>query len=356
MRRYDGQGLPPRLDSGGANRVRIIDPGRLMRPHCPTKGRKHIMTKRHILTFESYDDWDVAPLETTYTVYNLPHGAPLDSLPPEAFEMVEAFAFRGHDHLGAAIMDAFPRLGMIANYGVGYDTIDVAHATARGIRVTNTPDVLTEDVADLAVGMLIAGARGMIGASDWIRSGNWAKNGAYGLQRKVSGSRVGIVGLGRIGRAVAERLVPFGCDIHYFARTPKDTPGWTHHGDIVRLAGAVDSLIVCVSGGADTVGIVGADAIAALGPDGFLVNASRGTTLDEGALLDALESGALGRAALDVFLNEPDIDPRFLALDTVLLSPHQSSGTIETRKVMGQLQRDNLAAYFAGDPLLTPVN
>ena len=314
------------------------------------------MTKKSILTFETYDDWDVVPMEAEYRVYNLPHGGSLDSLPAEALGTVEAFAFRGHDMLDARIMDAFPKLGMIANYGVGFDTIDVAHASSRGIRVTNTPDVLTEDVADLAVGMLIAGARGMIGASDWIRSGNWAGNGAYGLQRKVSGSRVGIVGLGRIGRAVAERLVPFGCDLHYFARSPRDTTGWTYHGDIVSLAGAVDSLIICVSGGPETVGIVGAEAIAALGPDGLLVNASRGTTLDEGALLAALETGALGRAALDVFLNEPDIDPRFLALDTVLLSPHQSSGTIETRKVMGQLQRDNLAAYFAGKPLLTPVN
>lgn len=314
------------------------------------------MTKPTILTFETYDDWDVAPMEAAYTVFNLPHGAALDSLPPEAFETVEAFAFKGHATLDAATMDAFPKLGMIANYGVGFDTIDVAHATARGIRVTNTPDVLTEDVADLAVGMLIAGARGMIGASDWVRSGNWGRNGAYGLQRKVSGSRVGIVGLGRIGRAVAERLVPFGCDVHYFSRAPKDTPGWTHHGDIVSLAEAVDTLIVTVSGGPGTVGIVGAEAIAALGPDGFLVNVSRGTTLDEGALLDALENGTLGRAALDVFLNEPDLDPRFLARDNVLLSPHQSSGTVQTRKIMGQLQRDNLAAYFAGAPVLTPVN
>ncbi|MFL4472124.1 2-hydroxyacid dehydrogenase [Tateyamaria armeniaca] len=314
------------------------------------------MTKKPILTFETYDDWDAAPMEAEYQVYNLPHGASLDSLPAKAFQTVEAFAFKGHDALDARIMDAFPKLGMIANYGVGFDTIDVAHATSRGIKVTNTPDVLTEDVADLAVGMLIAASRGMIGASDWIRSGNWAKNGAYGLQSKVSGSRVGIVGLGRIGRAVADRLVPFGCDLHYFARQPKDTPGWTHHSDIVSLAGAVDSLIICVSGGPETVGIVGAEAIAALGPNGLLVNASRGTTVDEGALLAALESGALGKAALDVFLNEPDIDARFMALDNVLLSPHQSSGTVQTRKIMGQLQRDNLAAYFAGKPLLTPVN
>ena len=314
------------------------------------------MTKRHILTFETYDEWDTGPMADEYTVHNLPYGAALDTLPAGVFETVEAFAFRGHGSLTAAIMDAFPNLGMIANYGVGYDTIDVAHATARGIRVSNTPDVLTEDVADLAVGMVIAQSRGMVGASDWVRSGNWAEKGAYPLQRKVSGKHVGIVGLGRIGRAVADRLVSFGCDISYFSRTAKVTDGWTHFGDIPALAGAVDIMVICVSGGPETIGLVGKQAISALGPQGLLVNASRGTTVDEDALLDALESGALGSAGLDVYLNEPQIDPRFLQLDNVLLQPHQSSGTIETRKIMGQLQRDNLAAYFAGKPLLTPVN
>lgn len=268
---------------------------------------------------------------------------------------MEAFAFKGHGTLGAEIMDAFPKLGMIANYGVGYDTIDVAYAASKGIKVSNTPDVLTDDVADLAVGMVIAQSRGMVGASNWIRSGNWAKNGAYPLQRKVSGKKIGIVGLGRIGRAVAARLQPFGCDIHYYSRAAKDTPDWVHHSDIVTMASAVDILVVTLSGGPETIGMVGADALKMLGPEGLLVNASRGTTINEGAMLDALESGTIRAAALDVFENEPNIDPRFLALDNVLLQPHQSSGTMETRKVMGQLQRDNLAAYFAGKQLLTPV-
>lgn len=314
------------------------------------------MTKPALLTFETYDDWDQTPMEAEYEVYNLPHGAGLDTLPVEVFDKVEAFAFKGHDALDAKIMDAFPNLKMIANYGVGFDTIDVAYATSKGIKVTNTPDVLTNDVADLAVGLVIAASRGIAGASDWVTSGNWSHTGAYPVQRTVSGKRVGIVGLGRIGRAVAERLQPFGSDIHYFSRSPKRTPGWTHHDDIVALAGAVDTLILTLSGGPETLGMVGAKALAALGADGLLVNVSRGTTIDEGALLDALEGKVIRAAALDVFLNEPHIDPRFLALDNVLLSPHQSSGTIETRKIMGQLQRDNLAAHFAGKPLLTPVN
>lgn len=314
------------------------------------------MTKPHLLTFDTWDDWDIIPMQETYSLIAMPESGKVADLPADLIPQITAMAFRGHSELGADIMDALPNLGMIANYGVGYDTIDVAHATAKEIRVSNTPDVLTEDVADLAVGMVIAQSRGMVGASDWIRSGNWAQKGAFALQRKVSGKRVGIVGLGRIGRAVAERLTPFGCDLHYYARSEKDTLGWTYHGDIADMASAVDIMIVCVSGGSDTVGIINKKVIEALGPEGLLVNASRGTTMDEDALLDALESRALGAAALDVFLSEPDIDPRFMALDNVLLQPHQSSGTIETRKVMGQLLRENLAAFFAARPLVTPVN
>ncbi len=314
------------------------------------------MTKPAILTFEAYDDWDIDPMEAEYEVYNLPYGGKVSDLPPDAVGDIAAFAFRGHGTLGGDIIDAFPRLGLIANFGVGYDTIDVAHATAKGIKVTNTPEVLTEDVADLAVGIVIALSRGMVGASQWIHSGNWVKNGAYPLQRKVSGKRVGVVGLGRIGRAVAERLQPFGGAIHYFSRSPKEAPGWTYHDDIVAMAKEVDILIVTLSGGPATLGMVGKDALDALGPDGMLINISRGTTVDESALLDALESRSIRAAGLDVFESEPNINPRFFKLDNVLLQPHQSSGTIETRKAMGQLQRDNLAAYFAGKPLLTPVN
>lgn len=313
------------------------------------------MTKPHLLTFDSWDDWDIGPMEASYRLIPMPESRKVSDIPAEIIPQIRAMAFKGHSFLGPEIIDALPNLRMIANYGVGYDTIDVAHATSKGIKVSNTPDVLTDDVADLAVGMVIAQSRGMVGASDWIRSGNWA-SGAYKLGRKVSGKRVGIAGLGRIGRAVAERLTPFGCELHYYARAEKDTPGWTYHSDVVALAEAVDILVICVSGGPETVGIISKEAIHALGPDGLLVNASRGTTLDEPALLDALERGALGAAASDVFLNEPNIDPRFLKLDNMLLQPHQSSGTIETRKAMGELQRANLDAFFAGKPLVTPVN
>lgn len=313
------------------------------------------MTKPHLLVVGDYADYDQDPMDAAYTTWSMEEGGSPDHLSTEVREGIRAIAFRGHSFLSGEVMDMFPNLGMIANLGVGYDTIDVAHAVARGILVSNTPDVLTEDVADLGIGLMIAWSRGIPGAQGWITSGQWAQHGEYRLQRKVSGKRAGIVGLGRIGRAVAERLVPFNIDVSYYARAAKDTPGWTHYSDIAAMAAEVDVLFVCVSGGPATQGIVGAEALAALGPAGLLINISRGTTVDEPALLEALEADQIAGAALDVFMNEPNIDARFLALDNVLLSPHQSSGTIETRTRMGALQRENLAAFFAGAPLVTPV-
>ncbi len=271
-------------------------------------------------------------------------------------DAITAVAYKGHHPFGAEEMSLLPNIGVIANYGVGYDAIDVKEASARHIKVTNTPGVLNDDVADLAVAMLIMQCREMEHASAWARSGKWAEQGEYRLNRKVSGGRAGIVGLGRIGREIADRLAAFKMDIHYWSRAEKDTPGWTHHADPVSLASAVDYLIVALVGGPDTEGFVSKEVIAALGPRGVVVNISRGSTIDEAALLEALESGAIAGAALDVFQNEPRIDPRFYALDTVVIQPHQGSGTVETRAAMAKLQRDNVLAFLAKEDLLTPVN
>jgi len=272
------------------------------------------MSKPDILMVGACPDWDSAPMHETYSVWKMDEGGNPDHLSSEALESIRAIAFRGHSFLSREVMDSFPNLGVIANFGVGYDTIDVPHAVSRGISVTNTPDILTEDVADLAVGMMIAWSRSIPGAQAWVKSGKWAAHGEYHLQRKVSGKRAGIVGLGRIGRAVAERLVPFNIEISYFSRAEKLTPGWTHYLDIAALAEEVDVLFVCVSGGPSTLNLVGVDALNALGKKGLLINVSRGTTVDEEALLDALESKRIAGAALDVFLNEPKIDARFLDL------------------------------------------
>ena len=280
----------------------------------------------------------------------------LARLGEEARAAIRAVAYKGHHPFGAAQMDMLPGLGIVANFGVGYDAIDVAAASERGVKVTNTPDVLNDDVADIAVALLLMTGRRMVQASDWARSGNWAERGEFPLNRKVSGGKAGILGLGRIGREIADRLAAFKMDIHYWARSEKDTPGWTYHDDPVALAEAVDYLIVALVGGPDTAGMVSRQVIRALGPRGILVNISRGSVVDEEALLHALESGVLAGAGLDVFLNEPKINPRFYALDTVTVQPHQGSGTVETRAAMAKLQRDNIAAFLSGGPLLTAVN
>ena len=308
------------------------------------------------LVIGPYSDADHAALATTFRPIFLDAPAAIAGLDAATRAGITALAYKGHAPFGGDLMDLLPALGLIANYGVGYDAIDVAAAGARGIVVTNTPDVLNDDVADLAVAMLLMQGREMRQAEDWARSGQWAQSGEYRLTRKVSGGRAGIVGLGRIGREIAERLAAFKMEIHYFARAEKKTPGWTWHADPVSLARAVDYLVVALVGGAATEKFVSAEVIAALGSRGVIVNISRGTTVDEAALLDALEQGRIAGAALDVFLGEPDIDPRFYALDTVVIQPHQGSATVETRAAMGQLQRDNVAAFLAGKPLLTPVN
>lgn len=280
----------------------------------------------------------------------------LEALDAATCEAVKAIAYKGHHAFGGAEMDRFANLGLIANFGVGYDAIDVDAASARGIKVTNTPDVLNDDVADLAVAMWLMQGREMRQAEAWVRDGSWGEKGPVPLNRKVSGGTVGIMGMGRIGRDIADRLAAFKCDIHYHARSEKETPGWTYHADPVDLARAVDFLFVALVGGPATEKYVSKEVIAALGDKGVIINISRGSTIDEEAMLDALESGALAGAGLDVFVGEPHLNPRFQKLDNVVLQPHQGSGTHETRAAMAKLQRDNVAAHLAGDVLLTPVN
>lgn len=277
------------------------------------------------------------------------------ALPEPTRAGIKAVAFKGHAPFGATAMDPLPGLGVIANFGVGYDAIDVESASARTVKVTNTPNVLNDDVADIAVGLMLGVARDLAGGHDWVMSGKWSK-GAMPLQRKLSCGTVGIVGLGRIGREIADRLAAFKMDIHYSSRSEKETPGWTYHADPVSLAGAVDWLVVALVGGEETRNYVSAEALAALGKDGVVVNISRGTTIDEGALLDALEAGTIAGAGLDVFVSEPDLDPRFLKLDNVFLQPHVGSATFETRRDMAELQLANVLAHLEGRDLITPVN
>ena len=309
-----------------------------------------------VLAIGPYAEAEIALLREAFDPQILDGPEEVAGLDAQIREAITAVAYKGHHPFGADEMAQLPNLGVVANFGVGYDAIETNAASERGVRVTNTPDVLNDDVADLAVALLLAQCREIERAGAWARSGKWKAHGEWPLNRKVSGGAAGIVGLGRIGREIADRLAAFKMDIHYFARSQKQTPGWTYHANPVSLARAVDFLIVSIVGGEQTRGFVSRDAIEALGPRGVLVNVSRGTTVDEEALIDALEGGRIAGAALDVFLNEPDIDPRLLALDSVVVQPHQGSGTMETRLAMCRLQCDNIAAHLAGEALLTAVN
>ena len=309
-----------------------------------------------ILGIGNYTRQEAADLETRIGATVLPDLAAALTLCDATRAPVTAVAYKNAVPFGGPEMDAFPALGVISNYGVGYDAIDIDAATARGVAVTNTPDVLNDDVADLAVALLLAQGRQMVRADAHARSGAWAREGAMPLARKISGGRAGILGLGRIGRDIADRLAAFHMEIHYWSRSDKRIGGWTYHADPVALAAAVDYLFVAVVGGRQTQGIVSAGVLDALGPDGIVINISRGSTIDEGAMLDRLEDGRLAGAGLDVFLNEPDIDTRFAVLDNVVLQPHQGSATHTTRAAMARLQRDNITAFMEGRPLLTPVN
>lgn len=315
------------------------------------------MPNTPLIAIGKYPDWDIEAMRAEFDLTLLTGPNEIASLPEALRDSVRAIAYKTHSPLDGAAMDLLPALGLLANYGVGYDAINVVDATARDIRVTNTPDVLSDDVADLAVAMLVAQARQMLPAANYLRAGRWAEEGAVPLAQRASGRRAGIVGLGRIGREIADRCAAFKMDIHYHSRAPKPVPaGWTYHADPVSLAASVDFLIVALVGGPETEGYVSAEVIEALGREGVIVNISRGSTIDEDAMIKALQSGRLGGAALDVFREEPALDPRFLELENLLPLPHIGSATVETRKAMGALQRENIAAFFAGQPLPTVVN
>ncbi len=314
------------------------------------------MREVEILQVGPYPAWDEMPLNEKFRMHRY-----FDAEDRTAFVERHATGIRGiatRGELGAsrALIESLPNLEIISVYGVGYDAVDLEAAGERRIRVTNTPDVLTKDVADLGVAMMLAQSRGVIGGERWLVSGNWEAKGLYDLRSRVNGKRAGILGLGRIGYEVARRLVGFDMEIAYTDLAPAGLAAdWTFIDDPAGLAAWSDFLFVTLAASAQTRHIVGRDVLAALGPEGMVINISRASNVDEEALLDALESRSIGSAALDVFEGEPDINPRFLRLDNVLLQPHHASGTVETRKAMGKLVYDNLVAHFEGRDLLTPV-
>ncbi len=314
------------------------------------------MTKPVVLQVGEYPEWDQAPLEAAFDMRRLFEAEEKSAYLAEHGKDVLAIATRGELGADKDMIAACPNAEIISVYGVGYDAVDLDAARANNIQVTNTPDVLTGDVADLGVAMMLCLSRGMIGAESWARDGSWVNNGLYPLKRRVFGRKAGILGLGRIGFEIGKRLAGFGMDIAYSDLAPRDDASeWTFMSTPQELAEHSDFFFVALAASAKTRHIVNREIIDAVGNEGMIINISRASNVEEDALIDALQSGRLGSAALDVFEGEPALDPRFLELDNVLLQPHHSSGTIETRKAMGKLVRDNLTAHFDGRPLLTPV-
>ncbi|WP_310962080.1 2-hydroxyacid dehydrogenase [Nocardioides terrisoli] len=294
-------------------------------------------------------------LATTYDALVLPEGSERGSFLAEHGAAVTVAVTSGRTGVGTDLMRALPSLGAVVNFGVGYDTTDIAQAVERGILVSNTPDVLTDCVADTALGLTLDVLRGLSAADRYVRRGAWPTEGNFPLMHRVSGKRVGILGLGRIGRAIATRFEAFGCPISYHQRTELSGSNYGYHPTATSLAAAVEILVVATAGGAGTRGLVDRDALVALGPEGYLINIARGSVVDEDALVDLLVEGRLAGAGLDVFAAEPKVPEALLGLDNVVLLPHVGSGTVETRAAMEQLTLDNLASYLAAGRVLTPV-
>lgn len=294
-------------------------------------------------------------LEEQFTLHSVADAPDRDAALAALAPKIRAIATWGGEGTPAGLIDALPKLEVIGCVSVGTDAIDVAHAKKRGVKVTNTPDVLNDDVANLAILLLLATTRKLVAYDRYVRQGRWTREGEPPLTRSVAGQQVGIVGLGRIGRVVARKLEVFDCRIAYFARNERKDAPYRYYPDLVELARDSMALIVIVPGGAATKNLVDARVMEALGPEGILINVARGSVVDEPALVHALEEGKLGGAGLDVFADEPNVPDALLRMENVVLQPHQGSATVETRRAMGDLMVDNLIAHFAGKPLLTPV-
>ncbi len=312
------------------------------------------MTKPGLLVVGELPAWDLEALTDRFDLHLYYAAEDKSAMLMAGRDTIRAICTKGEIGASAEMMDALPKLEIIANYGVGYDLIDIPAAKARGLRVTNTPDVLTEEVADMAIGLLLAAARRIPAGDAWVRDGSWRTKGMFPLQTRVWGKRIGIVGLGRIGSAIARRAEAFRMPVSYSARQKKPVP-YDWYPTPAAMAPQVDVLMVAAAGGPATMGLVDRATFEALQPGAIFCNVARGTVVDETALLEALRTRRIAAAGIDVFLNEPEIDPEFLTFDHVVLQPHAASGTVETRKDMGRLLRENLEAHFDGRPLLTPV-
>lgn len=289
-----------------------------------------------------------------FIVHRLWQAADRDALLAEVGGRVRGLARAGGTRVDDALMGRLPKLEIVANFGVGYDPVDVQAAARRNVMVTNTPDVLNDEVADLTLGLLLATVRRLPQADRFVREGRWLQ-GDFPLSPTLRGRRVGILGMGRIGQAIAERCTAFNVEVVYHTRNRREDAAYAWYPSLVEMARVVDVLIAIVPGGPATERMVNAEVLDALGPDGILINVARGSVVDEAALVAALRDGRILAAGLDVFAAEPKVPEELIGMDNVVLLPHVGSATHHTRGAMGQLVLDNLVSWFQGLGPLTPV-
>ncbi len=293
------------------------------------------------------------PLKADYRCHDYVQATDKAALLASSGATIRGLVQGGGTATPTSLLDALPALEIISVFGVGYDGVPIDYCRKRGLRVTNTPDVLTDDVADVAVALVMMTGRGFVRLNRFVHAGDWLKRGPE-LTTKLAGKTVGILGLGRIGKAIAQRLSAMGMKIAYTGRKPQEVP-YRFISELNALAAASDFLVVACPGGAATKNIVNADVLAALGKKGTIVNIARGSIIDEPALVAALEKGTIKGAGLDVFADEPRIPQPLLSMDNVVLLPHVGSATRETRQAMGDLCKANLDAWFARKPLPAPI-
>jgi lactate dehydrogenase-like 2-hydroxyacid dehydrogenase len=309
--------------------------------------------KPTVLSVARLPEFLASRLRATFDFFDRTHESnpgELSALAPR----VRALVGSGEAKVTRELLAKLPAVEIVSVFGVGYDGVDLAALRERGVILTNTPEVLTDDVADLALGLLLAVARELMPADSYLRSGHWAE-GPFRLTSKVSGAHLGILGMGRIGAAIARRAEGFGMQISYTARSAKPDLAYRFFPTPAALAAAVDYLVVAAYGGPTTRGLVNAQVLEALGPDGVLINIARGSVVDEVALVDALLKRRIRGAGLDVFVDEPNVPAELIGMENVVLTPHIASGTRQTRQAMADLAYANLEAHFAGKPLPTQV-
>lgn len=309
------------------------------------------MLKPDLLLVAAYPDPVVAALERDFTVHRHREG----EVPADLAARVRFLATGNGSGCKRTTIEALPKLEIVASFGVGYDKVDVAAARERGVRVTNTPDVLNDCVAEVTLALMLALCHRLPQADRYVREGRWEREGDFGLTAELTGRRAGILGLGRIGKEIAARLQAFRMEVVYHGRNRQEHQPYPYYADLEHMAREVDWLVVIAPGSASTRGLVSREVMEALGPDGHLVNVARGSLVDEPAMIELLSDGRLGGAALDVFAGEPQVPEALRRLENVVLLPHQGSATHKTRAAMGDLVVRNLRAHLRGDPLASAV-